>query len=77
MLGGYDGLDRVTAGQVHLRVAQWLGAEEAGDAGDQCLGGVWLAVAELAEQVLFRPDVVDAARLGNLSDDLGELEEGF
>jgi hypothetical protein len=37
----------------------------------------WLAVAELAEQVLFRPDVVDAARLGNLSDDLGELEEGF
>jgi hypothetical protein len=75
MLGGDDVLDRVTAGQVYLGVAQWLGAEEDGDAGYQRLGGVGLAITELAEQVLLGPDDVDAAWLGMLGDDLGEFGE--
>jgi hypothetical protein len=56
-------------------VAQRLGAKQAGDAGDQRLGGVRLAVSELAQQLLLGPDDVDAARLGKLGDDLGELGE--
>jgi hypothetical protein len=75
MLGGDHGLDRVTAGQVYLRVTQRLSAEHAGDAGDQRLGGVRLALTELAEQMLLGPDDVDAARLDKLGDDLGELGE--
>lgn len=43
---------RISRRQVYLGVAQRLGTEEAGDAGDQRLGGVRLAVTELAEQVL-------------------------
>jgi hypothetical protein len=36
---------------------------------------VRLAVTELAEQVLLRADDIDAARLGDLADDLGEFGE--
>jgi hypothetical protein len=75
VLGGDHGPDRLTARQVYLRVAQRSGTEQAGDAGDQRLAGVRLAVTKLAEQVLLRADDIDAARLGDLGDDLGEFGE--
>jgi hypothetical protein len=66
---------RISRRQVYLGVAQRLGTEEAGDAGDQRLGRVRLAVTKLAEQVLLGPDDVDAAWLAKLGDDLGEFGE--
>ena len=73
MVGGDHGLDRVTAGQVYLRVTQRLRAEQGCDTGDQRAGGAWLAVTELAEQMPLGPHDIDAVRLGMLKHSLGEF----
>jgi len=71
MVSGDHGLDRVAAGQVYLRVAQSLRAQQGGDAGDQRTGGARLAVTELAKQVPLGAHDVDAVRLSMLKHSLG------
>jgi hypothetical protein len=76
MVGGDQGRDRVTAGQLYPRVGQRLCAEQGGDAGHQSAGGVRLAVTELAEQVPLGSHDVDAVRLGVLAHGLGDAQNG-
>jgi hypothetical protein len=73
MIGGDHGLDRGTAGQVYLKVAQRCRAQQRGDAGDQRAGGMRLAATELAEQVALGTQDVDAAGLSMLKHSLGEF----
>jgi hypothetical protein len=77
MVSGDHCLDRITARQVYLRVAQWLRAEQGGDAGDQRAGGERLAVTEVAEQVPLGAHDVDAVRLDVFAHGLGEFGEGL
>ena len=56
-----------------MRAAQWFGAEQVGDSGDQPFGGMRQAAAQLAEQVLLGSHDVDAAWLRMLGYGLGEF----
>jgi hypothetical protein len=75
MVGGDQGLDRVTAGQLYPRVGQRLRAQQGGDAGHQRAGGVRLAVTELAEQAPLGAHDADAVRLRMLKHGLGEFRK--
>jgi hypothetical protein len=72
--GDHD-LDRGTAGQVYLKVAQRLRGKQRGDAGDQRAGGMRLAATELAEQVPLGAHDIYVVRLSMLKHSLGEFGE--